>query len=621
MKERVFNGFLLRTKVFLIVMAIFMVAIGILTGNVVDTKATEGIAFTDKPDIRLSRLDVPTVKANQEFVLTLKLDNVSFVYGVNRGKLVVTVPDGLSIKDQSNIYFIDGTGIPVRGSNTVEVKLKAADKINTESLQIGVSLDYTYWGREGMANGNETYNVILPAEKTKEAEEKKKKNEGAPIIQVVRDKIKAVKAKEEHEFDIAIKNINKKVKAKNVKITVSAGPGFSIKGRESNYFVEGIEYDDPYILPVKIKTAKNIETDRLELSVNVSYTYVQGDTVVQGNDSEKITLPSVITEQPKKEEEETVSKLTPNIIISNYDYGDKVEAGKVFPLNLSFKNTSKDTSVENIVMSINTAEGISVASSSNSFYFDKLSAGGVLPLKVDLKAWEEAKSAAAVLTINFNYEYRSGKAVTKGTASESISIPVVQPDRFEIGEIENVGEAFVGEEFYFSIPYVNKGKAVTSNINAKIEGEGFASISKDVWVGNCNSGANGTIDVILTPFQTGDLTAKIKVEYEDANSKKKTKEIEVSFFAQEMIMEEPMDPMMEEMQPEEKTDPKRKLITIAVSTGVGLVVLIIVIKILKKRANAKKMERLSHMYDWATGADDGQGKKSGAKNGDNQGEK
>ena len=603
MKERVLNGFLLKAKVFLFAITVFTIVFCVLTGNVIDTKATDGIPFTDKPDIRLSRGDLPTIKANQEFVLTLHLDNVGNVYGVNRGKITVTVPEGLSIRDQSNIYFIDGTGIPVRGSNKIEVKLKAADKISVDSFQIGVTLDYTYWGREGMASGNESYNVILPAKKTKDEDTK---NDGAPIIQVVRDKIKPVKAKEEHEFDIAIKNINKKVKAKDVKITLSAAAGFSVKGRESNYFIEELEYNDPYILPIKIKSAKTIETDRLELTVNVSYTYNQGGTLAQGNDSERITLPSVITEQPKKEDEEAANKLTPNIIVSSYNYGDKVEAGKIFALDLSFKNTSKDTSVENIVMSINTAEGISVASSSNSFYFDKLEAGGILPLKVELKAWEEAKSAAAVLTINFNYEYRSGKNVTKGTTSESISIPVVQPDRFEIGEVESVGEAFVGEEFYFSIPYVNKGKATTSNINAKIEGEGFECLSKEVWVGNCNSGANGTIDIILIPFQMGDCTAKIKIEYEDANAKKKTKEIEVPFFAQEMMPETPMEPEIEDMMPEQTENPKQRLIKISVVTVLVIVVLIIVIKILKKRAGAKKMERLSHMYDWATKGDDKQ---------------
>ena len=104
----------------------------------------------------------------------------------------------------------------------------------------------------------------------------------------------------------------------------------------------------------------------------------------------------------------------------------------------------------------------------------------------------------------------------------------------------------------------------------------------------------------------GDCTAKIKIEYEDANAKKKTKEIEVPFFAQEMIPETPMEPEIEDMIPEQTENPKQRLIKISVVTILVIVVLIIVIKILKKRAGAKKMERLSHMYDWATKGDDKQ---------------
>lgn len=560
-----------------------------LNVNVGAATYSNGQAYTDKPDVRLSRNDMNPVKANEEFILTLKLDNVSPAYSVSRGKLTVHPSDGLTLMEQSNIFFIDGKGIPVHGSTTVPIKLKAADKLLSDNISVSVSFEFTYWGSDGMASGSENYSINVPAKKSGESSDA-----GAPVMQIVRAKMDPVKAKGEYELELKIKNSNKKVAAKNVKITMSAGAGFSLTTRASNKFVSSISNDEPYILPVKIKTNKTIEAESLELNVNLSYTYDQNGNTAQASDSEKIIIPSV----PDSKADEEGGGFTPNIIIDSYNYGEKVEAGSTFNLKLGFKNTSKSTVVENIVLSINTGEGISVASSSNSFYFEKLGAGSVQPLEVQLKAWEEANSAAAVLTINFTYEYRSAKNVIKGSASESISIPVVQPDRFELSDFTTPSDIFVNEEAYISIPYVNKGKATTSNINAIVEGEGFECLSRQIWVGNAASGMSGSIDIILTPYQEGDLVAKVKVEYEDANSEKKEYTVELPFYAQPQIINTPME------EPDVSTDtgsdnPLIKILIIAGISVAVLAALIVVIVLLSKRASAKRRERLSKMYDWA----------------------
>lgn len=559
--------------------------------------ADSGLPYTDKPDIRLTRMNMPPIKAGETFTLSLKLSNISPAYSVNRGKLTLNVPESLNILDSSNSFFLDDRGIPLRSDAVIDIKMKASDKILTESIQIGATFEYTFWGRDGMSSGSENYTILVPSKKTDETAAK-----SAPVIQVVRDKIEPVEAKKSYDLDLKIKNINT-TKAENVKITFAAGAGFTVKSRASNKFVKEIIKGEPITIPIKIKTAKTIETDSLELTVNLSYTYNQGGAS-SGNspisDSEKILIPA----KPTTNANEDGSMLTPNIIISKYDYGKKVEAGKTFDLSLKFKNTSKISGVENLVVSMNTGEGVSIAESSNSFYFEKLGIGQEIPLKIKLKAWEEAKSAAAIVTINFNYEYKNGKSIVKGSTTESISVPVVQPDRFELSDPTNEETCFVGQESTFSIPYVNKGKAVTSNISAKITGEGFDVISKDVWVGNCQSGASGSIDIILTPNTPGDSIAKVKVEYEDANGEKKSKDIEIPFMAQEQIIEQP------EINPDEITEEKPTMnikakIAIALIVIVAVVmILAIIIKKLKKKAEASRMERLSKMYDWVNGTSD-----------------
>lgn len=585
------------------------VVLGAAAFNLSTVKASgSGLAYTDKPDVRITRMNMPPIKAGETFTLSLKLENVSPAYSVNRGKLTLNVPEGISILDSSNSFFLDEKGIPLRGSTMLDIKMKASDKILTENVQISATFDYTFWGKDGMADGSESYTIFVPAKKTDEATTKT-----APVLQVVREKMEPVEAKKTYEFDLKIKNINK-TKAEGVKITLSAGPGFTVKTRASSKFVEEIEKGDPFILPVKIKTAKNIETESLELTVNLSYSYKQGGGTTGStpvSESEKIVIPAKATTTAKDEEG---AMLTPNIIISEYNYGKKVEAGKKFDLSLKFRNTSKVSGVENLVVSMNTGEGVSIAESSNSFYFDKLGIGGEIPLNVKLKAWEEAKSAAAIVTLNFNYEYKNGKSIVKGTTSESISIPVVQPDRFELADVSNDEPRIVGQETTFSIPYVNKGKAVTSNISAKISGEGFDVLSKEVWVGNCASGGSGNIDIILTPNAPGESVAKIKIEYEDANGEKKTKKVEIPFTAEEQVIEQPEINLDDIPQEKPGMNPKVKLAIIIVVIIVVIVVLVIIINKLKKKAEAKRMERLSKMYDWAMGGTEDGGSKNDTKN-------
>ncbi len=586
--------------------AVIFVAAAFSTATVEGYNPDAGVPYTDKPDIRLTRMDMPPIKAGETFTLSLKLSNISPAYSVNRGKLTLIVPESISILDSSNSFFLDERGIPLKSSTTLDIKMKASDKILTESIQIGASLDYTFWGRDGMSSGTENYMILVPSKKTDETSAKT-----APVLQVVRDKIDPVEAQKTYDLDLKIKNINT-TKAENVKITFTQGAGFTVKTRTSNKFVKEISKDEPITIPIKIKTAKNIETDSLELTVNLSYTYKGGEA--SGNSSisgaEKIIIPAKPTTDGKDEG----SMLTPNLIVSEYNYGKKVEAGRKFDLSLKFRNTSKVSGVENLVVSMNTGEGVSIAESSNSFYFEKLGINGEIPLKVKLKAWEEAKSAAAIVTINFNYEYKNGKNIVKGTTTENISIPVVQPDRFELSDVTNEETCFVGQETTFSIPYVNKGKAVTSNISAKITGEGFDTLSKEVWIGNCASGASGNIDIIITPNMTGESVAKVKVEYEDANGEKKTKNVEISFMAEEQIIEQPKINPEELPQEEPKMDPRVKIAIICVIIIAVLIVLIIVIKKLKKKAEAKRMERLSKMYDWAMGSSDEKSDSNDTKN-------
>lgn len=242
----------------------------------------------------------------------------------------------------------------------------------------------------------------------------------------------------------------------------------------------------------------------------------------------------------------------PNLIIDNYSYGGtSVQAGKTFDLSINFMNTSRALAVENIVMSLETAEGISIANSSNTFYFETLKPRHNITQNITLRATGKGENSSPTIGVNFRYEYIDQNQRMEITRSETIAIPVTQPERFEITE-PTLPEMQVGMESVLSFPYVNKGKGTLYNVAVKIEGD-VDALQPVQNLGNFESGRSGTIDAIFTTTQEGPTPFKIIVTYEDADGNEKKREFKYEPTVMAMPepelppeMMEPMDPQLEE---------------------------------------------------------------------------
>ena len=242
----------------------------------------------------------------------------------------------------------------------------------------------------------------------------------------------------------------------------------------------------------------------------------------------------------------------PNLIIDNYSYGGtSVQAGKTFDLSINFMNTSRALAVENIVMSLETAEGISIANSSNTFYFETLKPRHNITQNITLRATGKGENSSPTIGVNFRYEYIDQNQRMEITRSETIAIPVSQPERFEITE-PTLPEMQVGMENVLSFPYVNKGKGTLYNVAVKIEGD-VDALQPVQNLGNFESGRSGTIDAIFTTTQEGPTPFKIIVTYEDADGNEKKREFKYEPTVMAMPepelppeMMDPMDPQLEE---------------------------------------------------------------------------
>ena len=241
----------------------------------------------------------------------------------------------------------------------------------------------------------------------------------------------------------------------------------------------------------------------------------------------------------------TPDKPVPNVIVSNFSYGDgtgAVAAGSTFPLTFAFTNTSTSLTVENLVVSVDTGDQFTINGGTNTFYSAYLGAGELQQQTLNLKAISGDKAVPGTVTIGFKYEYVENNERKSANTEVKLTVPVFQPDRFELANPVAPDYASVGEEATVTISYVNKGKSAVSNVAVSISGEGIHTETPAQNVGNLESGKSGTIGLAFTPTQGGTLNLTLTVEYENANDDTVTK----TFPLQVDVMDDPYANMSDE---------------------------------------------------------------------------
>lgn len=84
----------------------------------------------------------------------------------------------------------------------------------------------------------------------------------------------------------------------------------------------------------------------------------------------------------------------PNIIITNYTYGDgSVAVGTNFDLGFTFQNMGK-VAVSNMVVTVDGGENFAISGGTNTFYYESLWAGYSLTQTVPMQVLSSAKNGA-----------------------------------------------------------------------------------------------------------------------------------------------------------------------------------------------------------------------------------
>lgn len=250
--------------------------------------------------------------------------------------------------------------------------------------------------------------------------------------------------------------------------------------------------------------------------------------VTQGNYNAiltcKIDNATIVPEKEnnKKPDEETTAA-QPYVIISSYSYGKgDLVAGETRNITMTFRNTSKTMAVENMMVTMSLPDAMMLTSSSNSFYIESLAAEGTITKTVNVTVKSNAAAQSHSMTVDFTYDYLDNGIRRNAKTTESISMPVLQVDRFTVTGIDLPQEIFTGEENNLSVNFVNKSRTEIYNLSAKLNCEGLSNNGEEQYLGNLASGTASSADFYITGNEKGELVGEVIITYEDTNMNQRT---------------------------------------------------------------------------------------------------
>lgn len=271
----------------------------------------------------------------------------------------------------------------------------------------------------------------------------------------------------------------------------------------------------------------------------------------------KIDNATIIPTKPDDEKPDTeTTAAQPYVIISSYSYGKgDLVAGETRNVTMTFRNTSKTMAVENMMVTMTLPDAMMLTSSSNSFYIESLAAEGTITKTVNVTVKPTAAAQSHSMTVDFTYDYLDNGVRRNAKTTESISMPVLQVDRFTVTGIDLPQQIFIGEENNLSVNFVNKSRTDIYNLSAKLNCEGLSNNGEEQYLGNLASGTTSSADFYITGNEKGELVGEVIITYEDTNMNQRT--VSVPFTTQVTSYEDVWGPSNPSVDPgmDPGTDP------------------------------------------------------------------
>ena len=362
--------------------------------------------------------------------------------------------------------------------------------------------------------------------------------------------------------------------------------------------------DDPNA--TRLQNVRNGSASPEEVAANAQYNYYSyvilfRDVIYNGGGNTlPINLSYLDTAKPLQQFSVTLGQCvdkdqttSPNLLVRTSSYGDSVTAGQAFDLSLGLYATDGNENLDDVIVSLTLPENISLNGGSLSSYLGTICPKQTRDVTFQVMPASGFTGTVASITVNMTGTGSvTGKEVSGTT---TISVPVSQPDRFEVGQLELSSDTiYVGDTGSVSLSYVNKGKNPVSNLEARLTGTNLGAGGYQ-YLGNLAAGTEGSVDFDIVPDAAGTVSGIITLNYEDASGNPQTISKDFSVSAEEMNMDDfNYDPSMDDVQPEQTGMPVWAWVLIGVCGAV--VVIVVIVVVVRKRKKATEADDLDTLW-------------------------
>ena len=515
-----------------------------------------------QPVVLLTRSNLANpIAPGEEAELTLTFRNTS------KSKLVtpvvnVTPSEFLMVLNDTSTFLLPD----VEGGQSVSisVRIKALKSLNASSQSLSTELKYSYDSGNTMTQVTSSDKVVIPS--------LAKESVPQPVVLVTRSPMeKPIDPGQTVNLTLTFQNAGT-TKLISPVASITPSDGLTVMSDTSTFLLPDLEPQEHAAISLQVKASKDLSSSSQSISTELKYSYDNGETVTQATTTDRLNLSATL---PVKSDPSV-----PNLVIRSFTYGqESVAAGSKFPLEFRFENTGA-IKVENVVVTVDGGDCFTMDSSTNTYFYKSLAAGGSQDQQVPMRVIPTGKTGAQSISVSFKYEYSDGEKRTQASSDVKLSVPVYQPDRFQINAPTVPEYGTVGEEIELTLSYVNKGKDDISNLEATVVGEDVDTPARTQYLGNVTAGTSGNVGFAISPNKVGEINVVLKITYENADQQLQTKEFPIKLTAEEYVPPvEDGDPSMEE-----NAGPAIPVLPIAIGAVVAAVVVAGVILVRKKKA-------------------------------------
>lgn len=298
----------------------------------------------------------------------------------------------------------------------------------------------------------------------------------------------------------------------------------------------------------------------------------------------------------------------PRIIVTGFTTNpDTIYAGSTFMLTVSVKNTSADTTVENVLFNLEaTVEGNDTTatyaaflptSGSSSVYTSSIAPGATYDMSIEMETKSDLAQKPYVLTVNMKYDTDEQINIAD---TAHVSVPIKQESKLDTSSAEIMPESIaVGEQSNVMFSVYNTGKTTLYNVKVSYKSD---SVDEALtYLGNIAPGQTGSVDSMVTGVapDTGEGIVKAIISYEDEAGNETQVEKDLNLSVYEMVFDDPgMEMGGEEFMGGEE-EPKKGIpvVVIIIIVVVVIAAVIVVAAVIKKKKKAKQHKEDMDLLD------------------------